>query len=75
MSNWLLKASELWLKPVYEMLMNLLVREEVIHADETTLRLCVKCILKGATHERLLLKCYFTFSYLVTNKPNQRLFI
>lgn len=37
MSNWLLKASELWLKPVYEMLMNLLVREEVIHADETTL--------------------------------------
>lgn len=37
MSNWLLKASKLWLDPIYERLRNLLVKEEVIHADETTL--------------------------------------
>ena len=37
MSNWLLKASELWLEPIYEKLRNLLVKEDVIHADETTL--------------------------------------
>ena len=37
MSNWLLKASKLWLEPIYERLRNLLVKEEVIHADETTL--------------------------------------
>lgn len=37
MSNWLLKASKLWLEPIYERLRNLLVHEDVIHADETTL--------------------------------------
>jgi transposase len=37
MSNWILKAGELWLEPIYERLRALLVKEEVIHADETTL--------------------------------------
>ena len=37
MSNWQLKASKLWLDPIYERLRNLLLKEEVIHADETTL--------------------------------------
>lgn len=38
MSNWILKASQLWLEPIYEKLRNLLIKEEVIHADETTLK-------------------------------------
>lgn len=38
MSNWLLKSTEDWLKPVYIKLHELLRRREVLHADETTLQ-------------------------------------
>jgi transposase len=38
MSNWLLKSTEDWLKPVYAKLHELLCRREVLHADETTLQ-------------------------------------
>jgi transposase len=38
MSNWLLKSTEDWLKPVYAKLRELLCRREVLHADETTLQ-------------------------------------
>ena len=38
MSNWLLKASGLWLDPIYEELHNELKRREVLHADETPLQ-------------------------------------
>ena len=38
MSNWLLKSTEDWLKPVYVKLHELLCRREVLHADETTLQ-------------------------------------
>ncbi len=35
MSNWLLKASERWLTPIYEELKVKLLEHEVLHADET----------------------------------------
>ena len=38
MANWLLKASEKWLRPVYDALHKRLCREPVLHADETTLQ-------------------------------------
>ncbi len=38
MSNWLLKASDLWLKPVYEQMKVELLKQDVLHADETTLQ-------------------------------------
>jgi transposase len=39
MSNWLLKATEDWLEPVYDMLRELLISSyQVLHADETTLQ-------------------------------------
>ena len=38
MSNWLLKGSELWLKPVYEQMKVELLKQDVLHADETTLQ-------------------------------------
>ena len=38
MANWLLKASEKWLQPVYDVLHEQLCREPVLHADETTLQ-------------------------------------
>jgi transposase len=38
MSNWLIKASEDWLEPVYEAMKQELCRQDVAHADETTLQ-------------------------------------
>lgn len=38
MSNWLLRASDDWLMPIYEEMHRRLVRERVLHADETTLQ-------------------------------------
>ena len=38
MSNWILRAAEDWLKPVYEELHRKLVQHKVLHADETTLQ-------------------------------------
>ena len=38
MSNWLLKACSLWLKPIWQRMKERLVKEEVLHADETTLQ-------------------------------------
>ena len=38
MSNWLLKATELWLKPIYQALHSELTARQVLHADETPLQ-------------------------------------
>jgi len=38
MSNWLLKATEDWLEPIYEALKEILCNQHVLHADETTLQ-------------------------------------
>ena len=36
MANWLIKASELWLEPIYNAMKAQLVSRDVLHADETT---------------------------------------
>lgn len=38
MSHWILSASEMWLKPIYDVLRGQLCKEPVLHADETTLQ-------------------------------------
>lgn len=38
MSNWLLKAASLRLKPVYERMKAELLKQDILHADETTLQ-------------------------------------
>ncbi len=38
MSNWMIRCSEKWLSPLYEELHRRLLREEIIHADETELQ-------------------------------------
>ncbi len=38
MSNWILRATENYLTPVYEQMHKELLRREVLHADETTLQ-------------------------------------
>jgi len=38
MSNWLLKATEDWLEPLYDHQKELLCKRDILHADETTLQ-------------------------------------
>ena len=38
MSNWLIEACRLWLKPMWELMKVMLLEEGVLHADETTLQ-------------------------------------
>ena len=38
MSNWILRAAEDWLKPIYDALHRELLKQQVLHADETTLQ-------------------------------------
>lgn len=38
MSNWLLRATEDWLEPIYGAMREILLNHEVLHADETTLQ-------------------------------------
>ena len=38
MSNWLIRATEDWLEPMYDMLHEILCTYNVLHADETTLQ-------------------------------------
>jgi transposase len=38
MSNWLIRATEDWLEPIYDVLHEVLCTNDVLHADETTLQ-------------------------------------
>ena len=38
MSNWLLRACELWLEPIWDLMKVFLLEEDILHADETTLQ-------------------------------------
>ena len=38
MSNWLIRAAEDWLEPIYDTLHEKLCTHKVLHADETTLQ-------------------------------------
>ena len=38
MANWIIRCSYDWLSPVYEQMKALLLKQEVLHADETTLQ-------------------------------------
>ncbi len=38
MANWIIKCSEMWLKPIYDELHKKLVSSEIAHADETTVQ-------------------------------------
>ena len=38
MSNWVIHCAETWLKPIYDELHKRLVKEDVLHADETVLQ-------------------------------------
>ena len=37
MSNWVIKSAELWLKPIFNLFKQELLKEDILHIDETTL--------------------------------------
>lgn len=49
MSNWLIKACRLWLKPIWELMKVLLLEEDILHADETTLQVLHEPARKAQT--------------------------
>ena len=38
MSNWVIHCAEVWLQPIYDELHKRLVKEDVLHTDETVLQ-------------------------------------
>jgi transposase len=38
MANWMIKASECWLEPLYQRLHEILLKRNILHSDETTLQ-------------------------------------
>jgi len=38
MSNWLIKATEDWLEPIYEVFQEIMLKQKILHADETVLQ-------------------------------------
>ena len=63
MANWLLKASEKWMQPVYDVLHEQLCREPVLHADETTLQ-----VLKESGRSSTSKSCMWLYEYQPTRK-------
>jgi transposase len=61
MSNWLLRATEDWLTPIYERLRQALTAYDVIHADETTLQVLNEPNKKAQTNSYMWL--YRTSGY------------
>lgn len=55
MSNWIIKSSEKWLKPVYNLLQERLVASEIIHADETTIQVLKEPDKKAQSHSYMWL--------------------
>ncbi len=49
MSNWLLRACELWLEPIWDLMKVLLLEEDILHADETTLQVLHELNRKAQT--------------------------
>ena len=73
MSNWVLRAAEDHLLPVYEELRQQLVKREVLHADEITLQVLHEPGKKAQTKSYMWL--YRTRACLkIVNTPNRRAF-
>ena len=57
MSNWMIHCSEKWLTPIYEELHHRLLKEPVIHADETTLQVINEKDRKAESKSYMWLYC------------------
>ncbi len=57
MANWLIMASELWLKPIWERMKIELMQSSVIHADETVVQVLHEPGKKAKTDSRMWVYC------------------
>jgi transposase len=57
MSNWLLRASRDWLLPVYNALRQLLLKRDVLHADESVLQVLHEDGKTARSQSRMWLYC------------------
>ena len=57
LANWVIEASDLYLKPVYQTLKEKLLREKVIHADETVVQVLHEKDREAKTKSRMWVYC------------------
>ena len=57
LANWVIEASERYLKPIYEQLHTELLKERVIHADETVVQVLHEQDRKAKTQSRMWVYC------------------
>ena len=57
MANWIIMASQLWVKPVWEQMHRELVTSNVIHADETVVQVLNEPGKKAKTDSRMWVYC------------------
>lgn len=57
LANWVIEASERYLKPIYEQLHTEILKERVIHADETVVQVLHEQDRKAKTQSRMWLYC------------------
>ena len=57
LANWVIESSKLYLKPIYEYLHNELLKEEIIHADETVVQVLKEKDRKATTQSRMWVYC------------------
>lgn len=57
MANWIITASQLWVKPVWEQMHKELVESSVIHADETVVKVLNEPGRKAKTDSRMWVYC------------------
>mgnify|MGYP003301099500 CR=1 FL=1 len=57
MANWIITASQLWVKPVWEQMHKELVTSSVIHADETVVQVLNEPGKKAKTDSRMWVYC------------------
>ena len=57
LANWVIEASELYLKQVSQKLKEKLLREKVIHADETVVQVLHEKDRKAKTQSRMWVYC------------------
>ena len=57
MSNWIISAAERYFKPVYDMMKKELLKENIIHADETVVQVLKEPGRKAKTQSRMWVYC------------------
>ncbi len=53
LANWIIRSSNSWFRPIYELMKNYLVERKVVHADETVVQVLKEPGKKASTESRM----------------------